>query len=42
MRINNQRSKDVLGINYRRIDDSLCEMAESMMDMAIIEDKRPK
>ena len=32
MHLNSQRSKDVLGINYRPTEDSLREMAESLMD----------
>ena len=40
MACNNQRSKDVLGIEYRPIEESMVEMAETMMDMGTIEDKR--
>lgn len=39
--VSNKRSKDVLGINYRSTEDSLREMAVSLMDKGIIQDRRP-
>ena len=39
--VSNKRSKEVLGINYRPEEDSLREMAESLMDKGIIRDRRP-
>lgn len=42
LQINNQNSREVLGINYRPISPCLKEMVESMIDMGMLEDKRPK
>ena len=38
----NSRSKEVLGIEYRSMDETLHEMGLSMIEHGIIEDKRPK
>ena len=42
MKVNNQRSIDVLNINYRPLEDSFREMADSMIDQGMIVDRRPK
>ena len=38
---NNTRSREVLGINYKPASQSLTEMVNSMIELGILEDKRP-
>ena len=41
LQVSNERSKTVLSINYRAAKDSLLEMAESMINHGLLEDRRP-
>jgi len=36
----NDRSREVLGIEYRSIDTSLKEMVETMIDLGLTEERR--
>lgn len=40
--LQNQRSRDVLGIEYKDPKETVFLMAESMIDNGIIKDKRKK
>ena len=40
--VNNARSREVLGINYRTCNESLKDMGHSMLDLGLIRDRRPK
>ena len=42
LRFNNPCSREVLGIDYRPIKDSLKEMVESMIDLGLLEERRTK
>jgi len=42
MAIDNSQSKDVLGIEYRPISDTMKEMVESMIAKGMIEDRMTK
>ena len=39
---NNSRSRDILGIRYRSIDETLCDNVESMIKLGLIKDLRPQ
>ena len=40
--IDNTRSKDILNIEYRPVEETLFSMVDSMIELGQIPDKRPK
>jgi len=42
MNLSNARSREVLGIDYREMNQSIVDMVDSMIEKGLLEDKRTK
>jgi hypothetical protein len=41
-KVDNRKSVDVLGVQYRSNEESILQMVESMIDLGLLEDRKKK